>query len=43
MLYEIWESKEHQGVHMTQPHMADAMNIKNKYISSVTLKKLNNL
>lgn len=43
MLYEIWESDEHQKIHMTQPHMADAMNIKNKYISSVILKKLNNL
>ncbi len=43
MLYEIWESAEHQKIHMTQPHMADAMMIKNKYISSVVLKKLNNL
>jgi quinol monooxygenase YgiN len=43
MLYEIWESKEHQKIHMTQPHMADAMSIKNKYISSVSLKELKNL
>ncbi len=40
LLHEIWESAEHQRVHMTQPHMKTAMEIKQKYIDSVELKKL---
>ncbi len=40
LLYEAWESPEHQKIHMTQPHMSTAMEIKKRYISSVTLKKL---
>ncbi|MBQ3590105.1 MAG: antibiotic biosynthesis monooxygenase [Clostridia bacterium] len=43
LLYEIWESPEHQRVHMTQPHMKLAMEIKQKYIDSVQLKKLSEL
>ena len=39
-LYEKWESREHQRVHMTQPHMKSAMEIKAKYIDSVQLKKI---
>ena len=39
-LYEKWESPEHQKVHMTQPHMKTAMEIKSKYIESVQLKKI---
>jgi len=39
-LYEKWESPEHQRVHMTQPHMKAAMEIKGKYIDSVKLKKI---
>ena len=39
-LYEMWESPEHQKVHMTQPHMKTAMEIKSKYIDSVKLKKI---
>ena len=40
VLYEKWESAEHQKVHMTQPHMKTAMDIKSKYIESVELKKI---
>ena len=40
-LYEKWESPEHQKIHMTQPHMKTAMEIKSKYIDSVKLKKIN--
>lgn len=39
-LYERWESAEHQRVHMTQPHMKTAMEIKSKYIDSVKLKRI---
>lgn len=39
-LYEKWESTEHQKVHMTQPHMKTAMEIKSKYIDSVQLKRI---
>ena len=40
VLYEKWESPAHQKVHMTQPHMKTAMDIKSKYIESVQLKKI---
>ena len=40
VLYEKWESVEHQRVHMTQPHMKTAMEIKSKYIDSAQLKKI---
>ena len=40
VLYEKWESTEHQKVHMTQPHMKTAMEIKGKYIESAVLKKI---
>lgn len=40
VLYEKWESKEHQRVHMTQPHMKTAMEIKSKYIESAELKQI---
>ena len=40
VLYEKWESPAHQKVHMTQPHMKTAMEIKSKYIESVELKKI---
>ena len=39
-LYEKWESAEHQRVHMTQPHMKSAMEIKSKYIESAELKQI---
>lgn len=40
VLYEKWESHDHQRVHMTQPHMKTAMEIKGKYIDSVTIKRI---
>ena len=40
VLYEKWESPAHQKVHMTQPHMKTAMDIKAKYIESVELKRI---
>ncbi len=40
VLYERWESTEHQKIHMTQPHMKAAMEIKSKYIDTVQLKKI---
>ena len=32
LLFEEWESKAHQQVHITQPHIADLKAIKEKYI-----------
>lgn len=40
LLVEEWESAEHQKVHMTQPHMADVMSIKDKYIKDTQVKFL---
>ena len=40
VLYEKWESPQHQKVHMTQPHIKTAMDIKAKYIESVELKRI---
>ena len=40
VLYEKWASTEHQKIHMTQPHMKTAMEIKSKYIDSAQLKKI---
>ena len=40
LLYEIWQSPEHQRVHMQTPHMKTAMEIKQEQIESVTLRKL---
>jgi len=40
VLYEKWASTEQQRVHMTQPHMKTAMEIKSKYIDSAQLKKI---
>lgn len=40
VLFEKWESTDHQKIHMTQPHMALAMEIKSKYIDSAELKQI---
>lgn len=40
VLFEEWQSKTHQQVNMTQPHMKLAMEIKGKYVESVELKEL---
>lgn len=34
LLIEFWESKEHQQVHMTQPHMAHLQTFNGDYIKS---------
>ena len=37
LLIEKWTSKEHQQVHMTQPHMARLREFQDDYIAGVTL------
>lgn len=40
VLFEEWQSKECQQIHMTQPHMKTAMEIKAKHIDSAELKQI---
>lgn len=40
VLYEEWESADHQKIHMTQPHMKTAMEIMGKYTESTKIKRL---
>ncbi len=40
VLFEEWQSKECQQIHMTQPHMKTAMQIKGKFIESAELKEI---
>lgn len=40
LLIEKWESKEHQQVHMTQPHMAKLQQYNGDYIVSATLGEI---
>ena len=37
LLIEQWASKEHQQVHMTQPHMAQMREFKDDYIAATVL------
>ena len=37
LLIEQWETKDHQQVHMTQPHMAKMKEFKGDYIANTTL------
>ncbi|MBE7043500.1 MAG: antibiotic biosynthesis monooxygenase [Ruminococcaceae bacterium] len=37
LLIEAWESKQHQQIHIEQPHMARLREIKEDYIVSTTL------
>ena len=37
LLIEEWESKEHQQIHIEQPHMARLREFKNDYIESTKL------
>ena len=37
LLIEKWESKEHQQIHMTQPHMAKLQEFKVDYIANTVL------
>ena len=39
-LFEEWTSQEHQQIHMTQPHMPQLRQIKDKYIESTVLRIL---
>lgn len=41
VLFEEWQDKSCQQVHMTQPHMKTAMEIKQKYIDKVEIKQIN--
>ena len=37
LLLETWETKDHQKVHYTQPHMKDLGELKAEYVETVTL------
>ncbi len=37
LLIEAWETKEHQQIHIGQPHMARLREIKDGYIETTTL------
>lgn len=37
LLIETWESKEHQKVHYTQPHMKDLGELKAEFVETVTI------
>lgn len=37
LLIEQWETKEHQQIHITQPHMASLREMKDDYISDTYL------
>ena len=37
LLIEAWESKEHQQIHITQPHMAILRTFRNEYIAESKL------
>ena len=39
LLVEAWESREHQQIHIGQPHMARLRDMKDGYIVSTTLKE----
>lgn len=40
LLIEQWETKDHQQVHMTQPHMAKMKEFKGDYIANTTLGEI---
>ncbi len=37
LLIEAWETKEHQQVHLTQPHMDQLRGLKDGYVKTTTL------
>ena len=37
LLIEAWESKQHQQIHIEQPHMEKLRSFKGEYIASTTL------
>jgi len=40
LLIEQWESKAHQQIHMTQPHMAHMREFKDDYIAKTVLGEI---
>ena len=40
LLIEKWESKAHQQIHLTQPHMAKLQKLNGDYILSATLGEI---
>ena len=40
LLIEQWESKEHQQIHITQPHMDTLRSFKNDYITNTILGEI---
>lgn len=40
LLIEQWESKEHQQVHLTQPHMGRMREFKDEYIKNTILGEI---
>ena len=40
LLIEQWETKEHQQVHLTQPHMAQMRTIKDEYVAATSLGQI---
>ena len=40
LLFEEWTSQAHQQIHMTQPHMPQLRQIKEKYIQDTVLRIL---
>ena len=40
LLIEQWETKQHQQVHMTQPHMALLWEFKGEYITNTVLGEI---
>ena len=39
LLIEAWETKQHQQIHIEQPHMAKLRSFKNDYVETTTLKE----
>ena len=43
LLIEAWESKQHQQIHIEQPHMDALRSFKNDYIATTTLGEFKTL
>lgn len=39
LLIEAWETKQHQQIHIDQPHMALLRSFKNDYVENTTLRE----
>jgi len=40
LLIEMWETKEHQQIHIGQPHMARLLSFKGDYVKNTTLGEI---